>query len=75
MHIEAELQPSLDPDPDIFPAEVESDLAGRSASLFEGSVAAKTIPFELVNRTELIRIQQSDLGLSSLFELAEKGDD
>jgi len=75
MHIEAELQPSLDPDPDIFPAEVESDLAGRSASLFEGSVAAETIPFELVNSTELIRIQQSDLGLSSLFELAEKGDD
>jgi len=35
----------------------------------------ETIPFELVDRSELIRLQQSDLGLSSLFELAEKGDD
>jgi len=50
---------------------VEADLA----SLFDSSVAAETIPFELVDRTELIRLQQSDLGLSSLFELAEKGDD
>jgi len=33
-------------------------------------------PFpELVDRTELIRLQQSDPGLSSLFEQAEKGDD
>jgi len=59
MHSEAELQPSLDPDPGIFPADVESDLADRSAeadlaSLFESSVAAEAIPFELVNRTELI---------------------
>jgi len=63
-----------------FPADVQSDLAERSAeadlaSLFESSVAAETIPFELVSRTELIRLQQSDLGLSSLFEMAEKGDD
>jgi len=35
----------------------------------------ETIPFELVDRYELIRLQQSDLDLSSLFELAEKGDD
>jgi len=36
----------------------------------------ETIRFELVDRSELIRLQQSDLGLSSsLFELAEKGDD
>jgi len=62
MHREAELQPSLDPDPDMFPADVESDLADRSAeadlaSLFESSVAAETIPFELVNCTELISLQ------------------
>jgi len=43
--------------------------------LFESSVAAETIPFELVNRTKLICLQQSDLGLSSLSELANKGDD
>jgi len=35
----------------------------------------ETIPFELVDRSELIRLQQSDLGLLSLFELADKGDD
>jgi len=43
--------------------------------LFESSVDVETIPFVLVDRSELIRLQQSDLGLSSLFELAEKGDD
>jgi len=80
MHREAELQPSLDPDPYIFPAGVESDLADRSAeadlaSLSESSVAAETIPFELVNRTELISLQQSDTSMSSLYEMAEKGDD
>ena len=68
MHREVELQPSLDPDPDIFPADVESDLAGRSAeaelaSLFESSVAAETIPFELVSHTELICLQQFDCRL------------
>ena len=41
----------------------------------ESSVAVETIPFELVNRTELIRLQQSDTSLSSLFELADEGDD
>ena len=41
----------------------------------ESSVAAETIPFELVNRTELISLQQCDTSLSSLFELADKGDD
>jgi len=76
---EAELQPSLDPDPDIFPADVESDLADRSAEadlafLSESSVAAETILFELMNRTELIHLQQSDTSLS-LFEFADKGDD
>ena len=35
----------------------------------------ETIPFQLVDRSELIRLQQSDLGLLSLFQLAEKGDD
>jgi len=34
-----------------------------------------TIPFELVDRTELIRLQQSGPDLSSLFELANKGDE
>jgi len=50
---------------------VEADLA----ALFESSVVVETIPFELVDRSELICLQQSDLCLSSLFELAEKGDD
>ena len=43
--------------------------------MFESSVDVETIPFELVDRSELIRLQQSDLGLLSLFQLAEKGDD
>jgi len=47
----------------------------KLTSLVESSVAAETIPFELMNRTELIRLQQSDTSLSSLFELADKGDD
>ena len=45
------------------------------ASLFESSDDTDTIPFELVDRPELIRLQKSDTSLSSLFELAEKGDD
>ena len=45
------------------------------ASLFESSDVTDTIPFELVDRAELIRLQRSDKSLSSLFELAEKGDD
>ena len=43
--------------------------------MFEISDVSDTIAFELVDRTELIRLQQSDTSLSSLFELAEKGDD
>ena len=43
--------------------------------MFERSVATDTIPFELVDRSELICLQQSDTSLLSLFELAEKGDD
>ena len=49
----------------------EADLA----SLFETSDDADTIPFELVDRAELILLQQSDPDLSSFFELATKGDD
>jgi len=77
---EADLQTPLDSEPEITPVEAESDSVDKSveadlASLFERSVAAESIPFELVDRTELIRLQQCDPGLSSLFELAEKGDD
>ena len=80
MHREADLQPSLDPDPEIFPTDVESDSADKSveaglASLFRSSVAADTLPSELVDRAELIRLQQSDPVLFSLFERAEKGDE
>ena len=72
--------PLVDSEPEITPVEAESDSVDKSveadiASLFESSVAAETIPFELVDRTELIRLQQSDPGLLSLFELADKGDD
>jgi len=79
LHREADLQTPLDSEPEISPVEAESDSVDESveadlASLFESSVAAKTIPFELVDRAELICLQQSDPGLSSLFELAEKGD-
>jgi len=35
----------------------------------------ETIRFELVYHTELVRLKQSDTSLSSLFELADKGDD
>ena len=80
MHREADLQPSLGPDPDNFPADVESDSASKSveaglASLFKSSVATETLPSEVVDRTELIRLQQSDPVLFSLFERAEKGDE
>jgi len=54
---------------------VDDSVESRLASLFESSKIADTIPFELVNRTELIRLQQSEPDLSSLFELAHKGDD
>ena len=43
--------------------------------MFESSVAPDTVPFELVDRTQLIRLQQSDPGPSFLFELVVKGDD
>ena len=77
---ETDLQTPLDSEPEISPVEAESYSVDKSveadlASLFESSVDAETIPFELVDRTELIRLQQSDSGLSSLFELADKGDD
>ena len=54
---------------------VDDSVESRLASLFESSKIADTIPFELVNRTKLIRLQQSEPDLSSLFELAHKGDD
>ena len=76
----AGLQTPLDSEPEISPVEAESDSVDKLveadlASMFESSVAVETIPLELVDRSELIRLQQSDLGLSSLFALAEKGDD
>jgi len=54
---------------------VDDSVESSLASLFESSKIADTIPFELVDRTELIRLQQSDPDLLSLFELAHKGDD
>jgi len=41
--------------------------------LFESYEAEETISFKHVDRTELIRLQQSDSSLTSLFQLAEKG--
>jgi len=38
-------------------------------------VTAESFSPELLDRTELIRLQQSDPGLSPLFEQAEKGDE
>jgi len=77
---EADLQTPLVFDPEDCSAEAESDSVDKSAeadlaSLFESSVATDTIPFELVDRSELVRLQLSDTSLSSLYELAEKGDD
>jgi len=74
------LQTPLDSELEISPVEAESHSVDKLAeadlaSLFESSVDVETIPFELVDRSELICLQQSDLGLSSLFELAQKGDD
>jgi len=62
---EAELQTPQDSEPAISPVEAESDSVDKLveadlASLCESSVAVETIPFELVDRTELIRLQQSD---------------
>ena len=75
-----DLQTPLVSDSERDPTEAELDSVDKPAeadmaSLFESSDASDTIPFGLVDRTELIRSQQSDLSLSSLFELAEKGDD
>ena len=80
LHREADLQTPLVAEPEDSPVEAESDSVDKSvqadlASLFESSVATETIPFELVDRTELVRLQQSDTSLSSLFELADKADD
>ena len=67
---EAELQTPLDSESGSSPIEAESDSTDKLveadlAYLFESSVDVETIPFELVDRSELIRLQQSDLGLSS----------
>ena len=67
-------------DPLVSPADEETEPVVKSAvydlaSLFESSEAEETISFEHVDRTELIRLQQSDPRLISLFELAEKGDE
>ena len=47
---------------------VDDSVESSRASLFQNSKIADTIPFELVDRSELIRLQQSDPDLSSLFE-------
>ena len=74
---EADLQTPLVSDSERNLTEAESDSVDKPAetdlaSLFESSDVTDTIPLELVDRTELIRLQQSDLSLASLFELAEK---
>ena len=74
---EADLQTPLVSDSERNLTEAESDSVDKPAetdlaSLFESSDVTDTIPFELVDRTELIRLQQADTSLSSLFELAEK---
>jgi len=74
------VQPPLVAEPEDTPVEAELDSVDKSveadlASLFESYVATETIPFELGDCTELICLQQSDTSLSSLFELADKGDD
>jgi len=40
-------------EPEISPVKAESNSVDKSASLFESSVAAETIPFELVDRTDI----------------------
>jgi len=67
---EADLQTPLVSDPDKNSTETESDSVDKSAeadlaSLFESSDVTDTIPFELVDRAELIRLQQSDVSLPS----------
>ena len=79
VHRDAKLSDVQELNPNLSPVSTESDQVDKSAnndlsSLFESDDASKTIPFELVNRSELIRLQQSDPGLSSLFEQAKQGD-
>ena len=79
VHREAEMQTPVESDPGVSSVEVESDPADKSlevgrASLFEGLVTAESFSPELLDRAELIRLQQSDPGLTPLFEQAEKGD-
>jgi len=73
------MQTTLESDPEVSPVEVESDPADKAleaglASLFEGLVTAESFSPEFLDCAELIRLQQSDPGLSPLFEQAEKGD-
>ena len=83
MHRKAELQQTTSASvADVTPSysDKESDAVDDSvqsslASLFDSSNIADTIPFKLVDRTELIMLQQSGPDLSSLFELANRGDD
>jgi len=77
---EVDLQTPLVSDSEGNSTEAESDSVDKSAeadlaSLFESSDVTDTTPIELVDRAKVIRLQQSDMSLSSLFELAEKGDD
>jgi len=71
---EADLQTPLVSDPENYSAEAESGSVDKSAeadlaSLFESSDVTDTIPFELIDRSELIGLQQqSDTSLSSLFD-------
>jgi len=80
VHREAEMQTSLESDPEVSSVEVESDPADNSleaglASLFEGLVTAESFSPDLLDCAQLIRLQLSDPGLSPLFEQAEKGDE
>ena len=73
------MQTPLESVPDVSQAAVELALANQSAgadltSMSESSNAVDTIPFELVDRTELVRLQQSNSDVSSLFELSNKCD-
>ena len=61
---EADLQTPLVSDPEENSTEAESDSVDKSAeddlaSLFESSDVTDTIPFELADRTELIRLYSS----------------
>ena len=67
---EADMQTPLVSEPETSPTEAESDSVDKSVEEFENSVATETTPFELMDRTERIRLQQSDTSLSSLFYLA-----